>query len=60
MLVRGHTLVRHKQIPMGHFAHKVYAWDVGNEAFNNDGSMRDTFWYDEPGIGFSGLGTRYI
>jgi endo-1,4-beta-xylanase len=84
MVVRGHTLVWHNQVPswvttgkftplqlsailqdhiatvMGHYAGKVYAWDVINEAFNDDGTMRDTIWYDQPGIGFGGLGTQYI
>lgn len=84
MLVRGHTLVWHQQIPrwvsagnyspaelrailrdhittvMRHYAGQVYAWDVVNEAFNDDGTLRDTIWYDQPGIGFDGLGTRYI
>jgi endo-1,4-beta-xylanase len=84
MVVRGHTLVWHNQVPawvtsngytapqlstilqdhiatvMGHYAGQVYAWDVVNEAFNDDGTMRDTIWYDQPGIGFAGGGTQYI
>jgi endo-1,4-beta-xylanase len=83
MLVRGHTLVWHNQVPdwvkkgnysspqlaailqnhihtvMGRYASKVYAWDVVNEAFNDDGSMRHTIWFDQPGIG-AGSGTKYI
>jgi len=83
MVVRGHTLVWHNQVPdwvkkgsysssqlagvlqghihtvVTHYASKVYAWDVVNEAFNDDGSMRHTIWYDQPGIG-AGPGTKYI
>ena len=83
MVVRGHTLVWHSQVPewvkqgdysskqlaeilhdhihtvLAHYAAKVYAWDVVNEAFNDDGSMRHTIWYDQPGIGV-GEGTKYI
>lgn len=43
-----------------HFGTHVFAWDVVNEAFNDDGSMRSTIFYDQPGIGFAGLGTAYI
>jgi endo-1,4-beta-xylanase len=43
-----------------HFGNNVYAYDVVNEAFNDDGSMRSTIWYDQPGIGFAGQGTKYI
>jgi len=84
MVVRGHTLVWHNQVPdwvtkggfkapklatilqghintvMGRYASKVYAWDVVNEAINDDGTVRDTLWYDQPGIGYAGQGTAYI
>jgi len=84
MIVRGHTLVWHRQVPdwiakgnltpdqqadtlhhhistmLQHYGAQVYAWDVVNEAFNDDGSMRSTVWYDQPGIGFAGKGTAYI
>jgi endo-1,4-beta-xylanase len=43
-----------------HFGTNVYAWDVVNEAFNDDGSMRSTLWYDAPGIGYAGRRTAYI
>lgn len=54
------TLQSHINTVMGHYAGKVYAWDVVNEAFNDDGTLRDTIWYDQPGIGYAGLGTEYI
>ena len=89
MLVRGHTLVWHRQVPawltaraqppnqlaptelaeilhkhiqtvVSHYTGKVYAWDVVNEAFNDDGTMRETIWYDLPGIGHAGQATKYI
>jgi len=83
MLVRGHTLVWHKQVSdwvangnlpasqlagvlhnhirtvVARYASKVYAWDVVNEAFDTDGSLRNTLWYNQPGIG-AGSGTKYI
>ena len=43
-----------------HFGSRVFAWDVVNEAFNDDGTMRSTIFYDQPGIGFAGQGTAYI
>lgn len=50
----------HVDTVMGHYASKVYAWDVVNEAFNDDGTMRHSIWYDQPGIGYAGQSTQYI
>ena len=55
----GEILHSHINNVVTHYASKVYAWDVVNEAFNDNGSMRSTIWYDHPGIGV-GKGTKYI
>jgi endo-1,4-beta-xylanase len=45
---------------MHHYAGQVFAWDVVNEALDENGGVRDSLWYNEPGIGFSRHGTKYI
>jgi endo-1,4-beta-xylanase len=44
----------------GHYAGKVFAWDVVNEAFDAHGGLSHSIWYDRPGIGLAGQGTAYI
>ncbi len=44
-----------------HYRGDCFVWDVVNEAFNDNGTLRtNNIWYDAPGIGYAGLGTRYI
>lgn len=51
-------LQEHINTVVGHYAGQVYAWDVVNEAFNDNGTLRSTIWSDSPGIGLAG--TAYI
>src|ERR1700733_12567803 len=67
-LTQGHFTTRqlsrllHQHINrvMGHYAGQVFAWDVVNEARDENGNLRDSLWYNQPGIGFAGQGTKYI
>jgi len=67
-LAQGHLTVRqlsrllHEHITrvMTHYSGQVFAWDVVNEALDENGNVRDSIWYNQPGIGLSGKGTAYI
>jgi len=48
----------HINAVVSRYAGQIYAWDVINEAFNDDGTLRSTIWLDSPGIGLSG--TAYM
>jgi endo-1,4-beta-xylanase len=44
---------------MRHYAGAVFAWDVVNEALDENGNVRDSLWNNQPGIG-PRKGTAYI
>ena len=48
-----------------HYAGQVFAWDVVNEGFEEHGKVRDSIWYNQPGISLGNIGlgkkdTTYI
>jgi len=51
-------LQNHINAEVTHFAGQVFAWDVVNEAFDDSpaAALRDSIWYDQPGIGQTGTG----
>ena len=67
-LTQGHYTARqlsrllHEHITrvMKRYGGNIFAWDVVNEALDEHGAVRDSLWYNQPGIGLSGKGTAYI
>lgn len=67
-LVRGnftpaqmsHLLQEHITTVMKHYAGQVFAWDVVNEAMEENGRFKDSPWYNQPGIGLANKGSAYI
>ncbi len=55
LLLHGHITT-----VMKHYAGQVFAWDVVNEALDENGQMKDSPWYNRPGIGLSDKGSAYI
>src|SRR4051794_10833809 len=53
-------LREHITTVMKHYAGQVFAWDVVNEALNQEGKLKDSPWYNQPGIGLAQQGTAYI
>lgn len=50
----------HISTVMKHYAGQVFAWDVVNEAFDENGQVKDSIWYNQPGIGLAGKQTAYV
>jgi len=56
-------LETHIKTVVGHYRGKVFAWDVANEAFDEQprlGQLRHTIWYDRAGSSLAGRGTAYL
>jgi endo-1,4-beta-xylanase len=53
-------LQEHITTVMQHFSGQVFAWDVVNEALDETGRVKDSPWYNQPGIGLSDKGSAYI
>jgi endo-1,4-beta-xylanase len=53
-------LQEHITTVMKHYAGQVFAWDVVNEALDATGSVKNSLWYNQPGIGLADKGTAYI
>ena len=52
-------LKTHIQTVVGHFKGKVASWDVVNEAFNEDGTYRNSIWVQKLGIGYIARAFEY-
>ena len=52
-------LKEHIDTVVGHYRGQIFAWDVVNEAFDENGQLRSTIWSNNPGIGV-GPGTAFI
>ncbi|BAC69807.1 1,4-beta-xylanase [Streptomyces avermitilis] len=52
-------LKSHIDTEVGRYKGKVYAWDVVNETFNEDGSMRGSLWQDKLGTGYIANALRW-
>ncbi len=50
----------HINAMMKHYADQVFAWDVVNEALDENGHVKNSPWYNQPGIGLSEKSTAYI
>jgi endo-1,4-beta-xylanase len=45
---------------MQHYAGQVFAWDVVNEALDENGRFKDSPWYNRPGIGLAEKSSTYV
>ncbi|TPQ23832.1 endo-1,4-beta-xylanase [Streptomyces sporangiiformans] len=52
-------LKKHIDTTVGRYKGKIYAWDVINETFNEDGSMRGSLWQNKLGTGYIANALRW-
>jgi endo-1,4-beta-xylanase len=55
-------LEAHIKTVVGHYRGRIFAWDVANEALDEEhpDELRNTIWYARPGIGGAGEGFAYL
>lgn len=53
------VLEHHIKTVVGHYKGKVKYWDVVNESFNENGSYRETLWFDVLGERYLDLAFKY-
>ena len=53
-------LQEHITTVVKHYSGQVFAWDVVNEGLDENGHVRDSPWYNQPGIGLAANGPAYI
>jgi endo-1,4-beta-xylanase len=53
-------LQEHITTVVKHYPGQVFAWDVVNEGLDENGRLRDSPWYNQPGIGLAKEGPAYI
>jgi endo-1,4-beta-xylanase len=51
-------MVAHIATEAGRYRGEIYAWDVVNEAFNDDGSWRPSIWHDAMGPDYVAIAFR--
>jgi endo-1,4-beta-xylanase len=56
----SHLLQEHIATVVKHYAGQVFAWDVVNEALDENGRLKDSLWYNQPGIGLSEKVSAYV
>lgn len=49
----------HIQTVIGHYKGRIASWDVVNEAFNDDGTLRQTIWLEHLGPDYVARAFRY-